>query len=310
MYNDMEKKKSSSIVIIIVVILSVLVLGLGGYIVYDKVLKGNDKQEEKEQEDKKEEEKEDNKNSGKLSEGKINKLLVDLPYYWFSSVEDEPMKIGLFTNSKVTFDNLNQNVLLSRLTKETSFDNKKESSTSCRAALNEQDVKNVLGNYESVVLDASHCISLDNLRQISKEMYNNDNFNLKENELIPIPGGASIFYKGKVYFYHGAGATAIKKQTIDYKYEESSDELYVYEKMVLFTDGLTYEGNTMKSPCYSDEVSKSFATIDITSNMWIGDTDINYDFSKYNESLKEYKHTFKKNSSGNYYWYSTEPFSY
>lgn len=29
--------------------------------------------------------------------------------------------------------------------------------------------------------------------------------------------------------------------------------------------------------------------------------------SKYENRMKRYKHTFKKNTNGTYYWYSTEP---
>lgn len=35
----------------------------------------------------------------------------------------------------------------------------------------------------------------------------------------------------------------------------------------------------------------------------------NYVSNKYSPKAKKYKHTFKKNDAGEYYWYSSEPYT-
>lgn len=295
MHNN-EGKKSNGL-IILVVVLVLLVLGLGGYITYDKVFKNKDNQESNNKEDK----------PTSLSNEEISKFLNEVPYTWFGSVEGEKIKTKVFTNSKVTVDKLNQEGFFNYLTTTETFDKKKESFETCRIHLNEAEVINKLGDYGDMVIESAGCISLSDLKQIVKELYNYDNFTIKENELIPIPGGSATLYEGKVYFYYGAGATMVSKKTIDHRYEIKGDELYIYEKIVIINQWPEIVDDPVEIDCYTDEVSESFDSIYVPFNTWLSIEELDLDYSSYDKLLREYKHTFKKNSSGNYYWYSTEP---
>lgn len=77
------------------------------------------------------------------------------------------------------------------------------------------------------------------------------------------------------------------------KAEKSGDEYYLYDS-VFYSDGKNLYSN------YSKE------RVVYTSP---NDNLINYEFveDNYDEYLYTYKHTYKKNKSDKYYWYSTEP---
>ena len=96
----MEKKQSRGL-IVLVVILILIVLGLGGYLVYDKVLSKEEPKNEQIQEEPQEEQE-------KLSVLEVEELLKTLPDSFYYDKQD------VWNGQLVTIDNIDHKVLLSK----------------------------------------------------------------------------------------------------------------------------------------------------------------------------------------------------
>jgi len=110
------------------------------------------------------------------------------------------------------------------------------------------------------------------------------------------------------YMYPGGGG-----QSCEYGYskiervQEEGDYIYIYDKFIYADDKLNafgfaeYFKNSSKS--VSIGVAEEWDEIEIGTSDPI---QINKLISKYEDKLNTYKHTFKKNVDGEYYWVSTE----
>ena len=96
--------------------------------------------------------------------------------------------------------------------------------------------------------------------------------------------GEGISYKDGLYehyYFQGGGDVGYESIYNVINAEKQGDELYIYDKYIHKDD--INSGNILY---YKDSEKKNTTTADGYAN---------------------YKHTFKKNSDGSYYWYSTEP---
>lgn len=151
-----------------------------------------------------------------------------------------------------------------------------------------------------------------------KEMFGK-NANVK-NQSFDIGYGGQPYceYKDGKYYYSYAGGSPEFIQNISKIVEayKEGDNIYIVDKYALLTS--EDEGHNYK--LYADSnlnniIEEFNETIDQTTGEGINeltlDKDIDqvtdYIINNYETKMKKYKHTFKKNEDGTYYWYSTEP---
>ena len=77
--------------------------------------------------------------------------------------------------------------------------------------------------------------------------------------------------------------------------------LYIYENVLYFNaDGLDEEAKKYKTCILDKDYSRKYATeIKLTDDKLLN--------SEHKKDLRLYKHTFKQNKDGSFYWYSTMP---
>lgn len=137
----------------------------------------------------------------------------------------------------------------------------------------------------------------------------------KEIEPITFSFGAmGLEYMDGTYGFSNGGYIQITVDNIcniEEAYEEN-DELYIIDGyiMAITEDGDVQAGDeTATLSIYNSSDSKK-ALVEETINReekfdyeeWVDDIK-----EKYSSEFKKYKHTFKKNDNGEYYWYSSEP---
>ena len=115
------------------------------------------------------------------------------------------------------------------------------------------------------------------------------------------------------YEYEGGGGVLWEASTSKLiSAEQSGDEIYIYDKYVHLIeveniiDGTNYAG-TYDIYEASDRQVKMAERVDFSANnLYDGDKIDNIE-NYLGRKLTTFKHTYKKNADGQYYWYSTEP---
>lgn len=128
------------------------------------------------------------------------------------------------------------------------------------------------------------------------EMYENN----IENQSFKIEYGAECIYNNGKYRYSvggGSGETIENVRKIEEAYEEDNN-IYIIDKYM----ALIYKDEQPIKIYTNSECKEIIDKIDNIPNIEDFKNDA---IKKY--KLKTYKHTFKKNSNGKFYWYSTEP---
>ncbi len=161
-------------------------------------------------------------------------------------------------------------------------------------------------------------------KDMSSDIYMNDiesekvtDFALKyyNEEIEPVSftmGSISLIYENGMYGFANGGYTGVYAshiRNIEEAYEEN-DELYIIDTYLMniskFGD-IQVDDKSVTFEIYdSSERKKTVAEEDIEDADKIEDKN-EYISEKYSEKSKKYKHTFKKNDDGEYYWYSSEP---
>ncbi len=113
------------------------------------------------------------------------------------------------------------------------------------------------------------------------------------------------------------GHTAPGGRTTDYKYERDIDkveqaadgsEVYVYENLLFFTNDDAHEKayalykNTDKKDVIIDNIKRDI----VDGKTLFNGVELDALFDQYDGQGGNFKHTFKRDENGNYFWYSTE----
>lgn len=283
-----EKKMSNTIII---VILMILVIGLSGYIIYDKVINSESnitEKDDKESEKEVEEEKVIVTEENALEVYKVleSKYALELPgsgyaYNYFSS---------LYDNKKVVVDDTFTEI---------------DKLTMAYLELSEEDIERFINEDLS---DYMH-VSKDTfaIEKLSEKYYmlfgKNEEFEAKDFESY-IAGDCTVVEDNyECWHAVGGGESDFTYMETKYKdFEYKKDELYIYEYAV-FYEGFPGEDITYYKGISWDEESYSPILIDEIA-------EVNEDNLMSKDNLDKYavyKHTFKIDKEGNYYLYSTEP---
>lgn len=150
---------------------------------------------------------------------------------------------------------------------------------------------------EYVILEGYEALKQEDALNMLKKMYNISNITINDNNNDYVAEAKCIgyYYKDDKYIAIPVCGDLGKLSHI-INYEIINNDLYIYEVVASF-DGL----RPNLQDYYTNKEVK--LTYDINDANWENEV-INY-FENHLNDFTQYKHTFKKNNKG-YYWYSTE----
>lgn len=277
-----ENKKSSKGLTILIIILIIYVIGLGGYIVYDKVL---------------------NKNKQTANNSNIPSTTKKIENYDenIKKLENELItndkSMGLYFDKKVSIeDSSNADFIIYNLKKYLLENNINYTNSDYKCGSPTGD-----DNYYSY--DTLQEVKKDDLNEFIKNKYNSKkNYILNsQNELFDFNSASDMVlvtndnYRIICEARSGSIKTFYNSLT---NYEKKQNEIIIYDKVILC------ETNGGAISCKSNNNEKfscSYDNDDCTNL----DQKILKLFEEDNE-IQRYKHIFKI-FNGNYYWYSSEP---
>lgn len=245
---------------ILIVVLTILVVGLIGYIIYEKeTVKDNVKPV-----------KEENKKEIKLSKDELNDYLKKVP----TALEINLDTKDAYNGSKMTINDIDDGTLYGNVYMNSEATN---------------DRPNNIEEYGTI----DRCVTKQSFDKVLKSFYNTS----KDIDKFSYISGT--VYKKDNYYCNviGQGSLELKKISKLEKYNIDNNNLYIYETAGFKEEKMGEElsFSIYKNPKYDDVIGVESATV--------SDSDL---LNKYASSFGKYKHTFKKDSTGNYYWVSTE----
>lgn len=284
----MSSKKSINGAVLFLVL--ILVLGnavFGGLYVYEKF----SKEEVKEQSDSKNmDEKEENKKLD-IASKMVEDLYSSIPT--FEGLVDHK---SVYQNKLINVGNFESEYLRSFAFSKLDIDK-----------ISKEPVKVLNDDGELVDIVDENWFSFDAkiLQDKMLELYNNK----IEDGSFEVSYAASASYEDGKYQF-GVGGTgsyySYLVRNIDSAYD-TEDELVIEDKFLYVLYGSLnddgnysieiYDTSDKKNMIYKENTDESILSINVLNSY------INKNLSK----MKKYKHVFKKNTKGNYYWVSTEP---
>lgn len=145
------------------------------------------------------------------------------------------------------------------------------------------------------------------LQDMIKQMYNTE----FENKGFVLKGTYGSYEDGMYTFSFGGGGNQYESgvQNIEEAYEEN-DELYIIDSYLWYSsehseDGSNSEILKVYNPANNDYIIKR----EVISEIDLLEKEDIYVKENYFSEAPKYKHTFKKNDAGEYYWYSSEPYT-
>lgn len=207
----------------------------------------------------------------------------------YSSLSNVEKIVVILNNTKDLKEVIGTNEKIDILKKTKMFGNR--SDEELRELIRLENVGRIVA-YENVGEVAQRCF--ENINDIEWESYDNG-------------VGTTYEYVDGNYYMIGYEGGGLGSTTIGYsrleKAEQNEDYIYLYDKFLWqeSLDYLVYDG-TVKIYDSSDETN-----LIGEENEFLPKEDLNKRMDKYYDKLNTYKHTFKKDSNGNYYWISTEP---
>ncbi len=263
---------------ILITILLIITVGLSAFIAYDKLI--NVTKTEVKKEDKKEV-KETNK---KLTKADVKYYTSMVPF----TPEDLDNIKDAYTGQKTTIDDINDETKYSMAFNNTFRTTEKPS----KEDYSKEFLELYGGNAPEEVTDYVN-VKASDMEETMKRLYN---ISLNNVSSFEYPGGR-VFKLGNYYcLYMGRGSTGSYKMTDDrqlhYEYDDN-DNLIIAESVLIGFENL----ETHKIDVYNNTSrTTKIGEIDDYIENYIGNGFVPTNF----------KHTFKKNNDGNYYWYSTE----
>lgn len=284
----MEEKKEVSVkntksTTLVIVMLIIVILGLAGLVFYQNKLL--DKEREKANSNKV-----DNPTceveQNKFCEVGLNNYLKMVPYLqeYNSDAGYEEMydyDEDAYTGKLVTANDLNEKLLLAHAYRHAERSNR-------RISINHPSC----GNNMCI---ADRYVEEKTFKETVKDMYNIDTIKF---DSFNTNVGYVTLSEGYYVALAARGFTPVHKYNKLIRYEVKDNNLVVYEK-VLFAasvSAVTYVLKTTNSDLSTSLIQPTLGNYDEAEKYILDNLD----------SGNTYKHTFKVNSGGNYYWYSSE----
>lgn len=213
----------------------------------------------------------------------VNSELVKKLYNYIPAFDQNRIQNNAYQTKKVTKETLDNKVLLAY-----AFKNLK---------LNESDKTTVVENGNPI--EGWYTFDAEKLHEKEIEMYGSavrdDSFEIGY-------GQGCTYSNGKYSFSSGGGSDEwmVNVRTIT-KANKENDMLYIEDKYIVSKE------KENKLALYTASDSNEKLVVMDGSNYTDDDTLRKEIKNKYENKMTTYKHTFKKNADGSYYWYSTEP---
>ena len=295
---NVQKNSNNKGLVILIIFLVVAVLGLSGYIVYDKCIAKNNSTNNGstsvDNQTNQETKNIQNVITTVTDSALIEKLEEEL--YVKDTREDYESVNGVYYGQKLTSNDTNNKYLIGfnirKYLKEnnipvTSCIDQSSNGTCLLAKLSKEEISNYINKKYNTNLNYSYVSS-----------NSDDKLDYNYTSIMAYDNGYNIELIG-----HSGAGVDLKTKLV--KAEEDNNNIYIYNKSVTCVRDM---GISCDSSIYKAYTSESLYSCDVNSSedrCKKMDSAIDYVFNSMNDKLKTYKHTFKK-LNGNYYWVSTE----
>lgn len=244
-----------------------------------------------------------NENTNTLEQPKVTSLDIESEevknlYKYIMKINTNQEEL-VYRSTKVTEKDLNNQLKLMTI-----FENVDESDASEIKMLTDENGYEVEHTY----------YTKETIEEVAKKVFGDD-VTITHESCESIFASARDYKDGvyDCYEYEGGGGVLWEDSTSKLiSAEQSGDEIYIYDKYVHLIeveniiDGTNYAG-TYDIYEASDRQVKMAERVDFSANnLYDGDKIDNIE-NYLGRKLTTFKHTYKKNSDGQYYWYSTEP---
>lgn len=195
--------------------------------------------------------------------------------------------VNAYQDKKVTKENLNEEYLLGN--------------AFTKLSLSNSDVELIEG---TSIENGWYTFDADLLQQKVKEMYG-ENIENRDFEFGSYPQKCDYENGRYTYSYGGSYEHAVNSiREIERAYE-NEENLYIEDKFIALEEDDIEETCKLYANSQMNELLKQLNYSDF---LQISPKNIANEIKNNSSDLmKKFKHTFKKNSAGDYYWYSTEP---
>lgn len=279
--NNEVKTKNSKGLIVCLIILLILVIGMGVFIFYDNFM--NKEKTTKEEIVKESENKKTEDEIFILTQGELDEYLARVPM----SLEEGYDKMNdAYSGVTVKIDDLDTETLYGNVYKNTIItDERPNDGEDGYSKQREETINEVI---------VQQCVKESDFKSNLKKMYNYE----KEITEFSYPGG-SVHKVGNYYCnVMGAGSSSFEKVSKLENYYKENDLLIIEEKAGFVK---LKDDNWEIEELYDNTKEGTL----ITSN-GINQCQGGCYIYNYGDKFHTFKHTFKKDSNNNYYWYSTE----
>ncbi len=307
-------RNSSKILIVVVVIVATFSLGtVGGYLLFkEKYVSNKDNTQINNDKGNK-----SNKEEDLSLDNDIIKELFDRKtnFHYGKKVtyndlsNQAKMKNDLINVTRKSFDNLDYDKQCELILK-LNYDDKQELYNQCMSTLKQEDSPYSLSYFEVDDIKNNNLKYFNDSENLpsSFEFHNCNSSGL---DLSPV---GNIFLVPNSNYYlvsssEGGAGGCPKEKSIFLKAQKTNDELVIYDKFAYMTleDSVDYDSTSIN--LYGTHID--------TDNSWFGEnsdflgTFIVSNFDDFSDDvikiMKTYKHIYKLNDSGKYYWVSSEP---
>lgn len=233
-------------------------------------------------------------NSTKTQQLNIDDKLVQELYNYILKYSDYEETL-VYQSQKVTSETMDNKLKLM-----TVFEN-----------LSASDADDVTNSNEYGIQITHYLYKAETVEKKAREIFGNNSSITHED--CPIYFTKAIDYKNGIYDcydYQGGGRTPWEGSISKLKTaEQNGDEIYIYDQYIHVYDVASETASDEGLYTTSDKKTKISDLINISLSG--KDQRQEEAFAQYEEKLgnkiQTFKHTFKKNLDGSYYWYSTEP---
>ena len=283
-----KKGKGSTIVIILLII---IILGLVGYIYYSSNITSKETKKADNTIERTEEE-------TVISDSLISSLLDLVPYYDnVFGAEDEKKDLVPYYKDKYVVSDIDDELLI--------FEAYNYAVNSGEINVQEK------GDFQTGV-GSGKCISISDLNKYLKKNYNTTIVGESKEFGVPELGTAGSFYMTSediCLVPQESGMTYSYITSKTNKVEYNNEDIIVYTSVLFnyFSEVDTCGDDwCINHTIYSDAAYKNVLEKQKEKTEGLSTIDAEKLFKKYYGQAAKYKHTFKPNDDGGYYWYSTE----
>lgn len=304
-------KKSGKILVIVLIIIVTFSLGtLGGYYLF-KIKSDSNNNSSVNNGNK------DTENTSKEESLSLNDTTVKELY---------SRKTNFHTSSKVNYDNLSDQKKLSVLLDGLQKKSFKLGYKDICAKLKTSGNQNMLNNYNTCLSmenkweDDTDLVTYYSVEDVRKNniKYFNESTNLPkeynyvmtttlevapECENVVLQSNDNYYLDLDMHCGYGGLDPIIEKELV--KATKKDEEIVLYDTYILGISGNDTEDGQYFNFYQDEDMGTKVKTIKVN----ITDDGVSYDKTDISGSKKTYKHTYKKNNSGKYYWVSSEPVS-